>query len=385
MSESDFHDTILHASAWLEECALPFWASVGVDGKYGFVEQLALDGSDSHADFKRLRVQARQVYVYSHAYLNGYSPGLDAAANGWTFMRKHGWQASRKWARVLGRGGGVVDPTADLYDHAFALLAIAWWIRASGEDATSWAERTLEAIDHFLATSDGVGWWSEEGPGGVLLQNPHMHLFEACLAAYATTGLSTFRAYAHSILSLFDRHLFDPRTGTVAEYFEADWRFAEESGCRIVEPGHHYEWVWLLCSASRWFPDSTAHVASLFDFAERFGCDPVTRLVYDRVYADGSVALKSHRLWPNTEALKAHLARFEYFHRIDFDNFRQILENLFLHYLGRPTAETWIDQLDGSCLPAVSKIPTSTMYHIHLALTELGRLGPHLHGAGLLS
>jgi mannose/cellobiose epimerase-like protein (N-acyl-D-glucosamine 2-epimerase family) len=382
--ELELSPAIRYASEWLRQRALPYWASAGVDGRLGFVEHLTLDGKRAEVDFKRLRVQARQIYVFSHAYTNGFPQGLDAAANGWAFMRDHGWCAQGNWARVLDRDGGIRDSTADLYDHAFALLGIASWIRATGDDALSWAERTLEAVDRHLATSDGTGWWSEQGPKATILQNPHMHLLEGCLATYAATKAPLFKDYAERIVALFGSRLFDPMTGTVAEHFDHEWRRLDGPGGRVVEPGHHYEWVWLLCWASQWIPDADRHVEALLDFAEHYGGDRGTGLIYDEVLEDGTPLTTSHRLWPNTEALKAHLAWYERGGEFDHARVRRLLNNLIIYYLGKPTAETWIDQLDADCRPRVDKIPASSMYHIHLAIAELQRVEPILRASGKL-
>ena len=66
---------------WMFEQALPFWAEHGVDRMYGgYVEQLTLDGSDAAVDFKRVRVVARQIYVFSHAALLGRADVLTSRA-----------------------------------------------------------------------------------------------------------------------------------------------------------------------------------------------------------------------------------------------------------------------------------------------------------------
>jgi mannose/cellobiose epimerase-like protein (N-acyl-D-glucosamine 2-epimerase family) len=210
-------------------------------------------------------------------------------------------------------------------------------------------------------------------------------LLEGCLATYATTGATLFKTYAERIISLFGSRLFDVATGTLAEYFDDDWRRLMSPGACVIEPGHHYEWVWLLCWASQCVPNADEHVEALFHFAELLGCDPETGLVYDQVLTDGSVALASHRLWPNTEALKAHLARFEVAGTLDQERVRRILRNLFAYYLGSPTPGTWIDQLDAGRRPCVNKIPASTMYHVHLAIAELERLEPALRASGILA
>jgi mannose/cellobiose epimerase-like protein (N-acyl-D-glucosamine 2-epimerase family) len=168
--------------------------------------------------------------------------------------------------------------------------------------------------------------------------------------------------------------LFDSATGTLAESFDDHWERLPGAGGCVVEPGHHYEWVWLLGRASRWIPGAAENVPALFEFGERFGCAPETGLVYDEVREDGSPLTASHRLWPNTEALKAHLSRFELGGTLDRARLRTILTNLHAYYLAPSTAGTWIDQLDGDGRPAVSKIPASSMYHLHLAIAELERL-----------
>ena len=78
---------IARARAWTFEQALPFWATTGRDAPgLGFVERLDRDGRVEPLDFKRFRVQARQVYVFSHAEVMGWSGGLEAAQAGYRFM-----------------------------------------------------------------------------------------------------------------------------------------------------------------------------------------------------------------------------------------------------------------------------------------------------------
>jgi mannose/cellobiose epimerase-like protein (N-acyl-D-glucosamine 2-epimerase family) len=59
-------------AAWMRDHALPFWATVGQD-RYGlgFVEHLTFDARPAPVVYKRVRVQTRQIYVYSAAALDG--------------------------------------------------------------------------------------------------------------------------------------------------------------------------------------------------------------------------------------------------------------------------------------------------------------------------
>src|SRR5690606_32211788 len=77
-------------------------------------------------------------------------------------------------------------------------------------------------------------------------QNPHMHLFEALLAWAEADPGGPWLDRADSIRALFDRFFFDAEAGILAEHFDRDWRRASGPAGEVVEPGHHFEWVYLL-------------------------------------------------------------------------------------------------------------------------------------------
>src|SRR5580658_7448901 len=108
-------DALSDFRRWLFEDALPFWAHVGLDvPALGFREHLTLDGAPAEISYKRLRVQARQIYVFSHAALLGWPGGVDVARRGYDFIKREGAQKNGAWARTLGRNGGVIEDIADL-------------------------------------------------------------------------------------------------------------------------------------------------------------------------------------------------------------------------------------------------------------------------------
>jgi N-acylglucosamine 2-epimerase/mannose-6-phosphate isomerase len=135
---------------WIFTAALPWWAAHGVDrARGGYVEQMTMQGRDAGAPFKRTRVTARQIYVFSHAHLLGFEPGAGAARHGVEFLVSRTWNGpDRGFARRLTRDGQPLDPTPDLYDLAFVLFAFAWFHRATGEaSARDWMHRTLDFIE----------------------------------------------------------------------------------------------------------------------------------------------------------------------------------------------------------------------------------------------
>ncbi|HEY0203134.1 MAG TPA: AGE family epimerase/isomerase [Acetobacteraceae bacterium] len=368
---------------WMFGHALPFWAGAGNDAPgLGVHESLQLDGSPSGVPFKRMRVQARQVYVFSHAALLGWAPGRAVAEDAYAFMARQGARSDGAWARRLSPAGDMLDPAADLYDLAFVLFALAWHARLTrSEEPLARARRTLDWIaahmPHPPAGYRNVLPW-EDGPRQ---QNPHMHLLEAVLALYETSGDAHYADHAHALVGLFRRHLFNPATGTLGEFFAEDWTPAPGDAGTHVEPGHQLEWVWLLDQYARLTGgEAGAEASRLYSFALRHGVDPATGLVWDVIGRDGAPRLRSFRLWPQTEALKAHVAMA----RRGGDALARVaptVRGIGTRYLQGCLPGAWTDQLDETGARLSRLIPTSSFYHVFMGYAELDGLALRLNAS----
>ena len=365
---------------WLVRAALPLWADVGVDsGAGGFVERLTPDAQPDFGAVKRVRVQARQIYVFSHAKLLGLSPNGDAiASQGYDFIMRNACPdgVAAGFVHSLGRDGNVRDVTRDTYDHAFLLFAFSWYYRATGDQAARstilalgdaiWALLRHPATDGFLIDTRG---------GRALHQNPHMHLFEAVLAAFDATQDARFLERARELHSLFCVRMFDADLGILREFYNDRWEPAAGDAGRIVEPGHHAEWVWLL----KWYADRVGEplceqAYRLHDFTRKFGSSGKAILLCDELWSDGTVKKSSTRSWPQTEALKAEIAMAEAAGSVLDDRADRIVATLFDVFLNRPLEGAWTDWVDASGAPLVDTIPASTFYHVFLAFTEYMRV-----------
>jgi N-acylglucosamine 2-epimerase/mannose-6-phosphate isomerase len=210
-----------------------------------------------------------------------------------------------------------------------------------------------------------------------------MHLLEAALAWHAARPDPRFRALAQELLALFAERLFDPRSGTLAEVYLDDWRRVPGAAGRVVEPGHHFEWAWLLVASERMLDRPVAERAlPLVRFAERHGVDPASGATYGAVRDDGAPVARASRTWPNTERIKAHIALFE----LNGTDPRPALGSasavLFDRYLAHAPRGTWKDQFDGDGRPVAATIPAATLYHLFVALTELLRVEPAVRALG---
>jgi mannose-6-phosphate isomerase len=196
-----------HVRDWLCRHALPLWLPAA---QGGFAECLTSEGAPDDEAPRRVMVQARQVYVYSHASILGLMPdAAEAAQKGFDFLLRFGAPdgAAHGFVHALDRQGHVLDGTRDLYDHAFLLLAFSWYYRASREKHAARAMEDVAAAINALRHGSGRGY--RENDKGLLprRQNSHMHLLEAFLAAH-DAGQGGMFERAGEIIDLFENVFF---------------------------------------------------------------------------------------------------------------------------------------------------------------------------------
>ncbi len=138
-----------------------------------------------------------------------------------------------------------------------------------------------------------------------------------------------------------------------------------------VEPGHQMEWVWLLREHARLRgADHSAPMARLYDFATAHGTDPATGLLHDVVGRDGAVRDGGTRLWPQTEAVRAHLVMGRP------DRAEAALAALTTRFLHPAPAGMWHDHFDADGRLRSDKVPASSLYHLFTAHAELKATSP---------
>ncbi|WP_417493102.1 AGE family epimerase/isomerase [Maricaulis sp.] len=363
------------------QTALPFWAAHGWDDVHGgFRESVALDGSAIAGERRRVRVQARQIYVFARAHHEGWFDGLERAEEAATLLRQRAWQVdgSPGWVHQLTETGDVASSVRDLYDHAFILLALAWLGRASGD--ASWYELAAETLDFLNTTlADPAGGYRESiaGPQWPRRQNPHMHLFEALMALHEASGSREALAGAHAIKALFDRVFYDPATSMVHEFFNADWERATGDLGKVVEPGHLCEWAWLLHEYQRIGGEPIDPAANaMFETAMRVGINPRTGLLNAAINPLGEVLDGSSRTWMQTEWLRTAVLLCRAGRRESCDHVERAGAGLLGYHLGDIVAGGWIDQFDGNGRPRSDRIPASTLYHAFGGVAECIRFAP---------
>ncbi len=301
--------TIETLRAWLLTRALPLWLEHGVDNEAGgFHEALTHQGYACDTPFRRLRVAARQTYVFALAHQAGVAGADAAVALGLHFLQTHAALPEGGYAWRFSLRNTPTDTTRDLYDHAFVLLALAAAARVVTPAPLH--ARALALLAYMdAAFPHPAGGHAESLPPALpRRQNPHMHLLEALLAAYEAFGDAVFLRRADSLRLLFLQRFLDAGTGALPEFFDDALQPERTAGVFVTEPGHHCEWVWLLqrhAALGGRCVEGEAAASRLMAFVDRNGIHAGTGDLVDLVTSDGRQAERTARLWPQTERLKA--------------------------------------------------------------------------------
>ena len=355
----------------------------------GFHERLGANLMPVATGRKRLMVQARQLYVLSHAAVLGDRSGMAAADHGYEFLlRTYRDHLHGGWYFAATPEGEVLDGSKDLYGHAFLLFALAWLHRAfAAPGAMNLAAQTMDALHSRMALLYGGfhataarEWTPAAGP---LLQNPHMHLFEAVLALHDVSGDPRWMEEADALTRLFRDSLLHQATGTLREVFGVGWVTHPELGT-IVEPGHQFEWVWLLDRYRRQGGtiDVTAEIEALFSFARSHGFDEEYEGIHDQVDPDGVPLLQTRRIWPVAEALKAYVVMEAAGRAMPVEADR-LAAHLLRDFVPGDRLG-WHETLTREGVPTMTDLPASTPYHLFLAAIEAERLASN-HADGSIT
>ena len=362
---------------WMTGSALPTWSSIGFDEAAGrFRERLDFDGKPVDVPHRAM-VQARQIYVYSHACHVGWldEGGRLAELAMASLLRDFGQvgEDEASFAFSIDGRGGLVSSVRDAYTHAFVLFAIAWLHRMNGDAGLlTLADRTDAFVRARLFDARHGGMFEAwPATSREKRQNPLMHLLEAYLALERSAPGRGYLQRAGELIDLFGSRLFDSERSVLLEHFAEDWSAHPDSAmANVVEPGHHFEWVWLLREYEQLSGTSVASWSDgLYRVAREHG---VARdgLLYDEIATDRSVRKGSHRVWPHTEAIKAALARDADGDKHALAFAESVAGALIDRFLDRPFAGGWIDHIGDTHAPLVDYVPASTLYHLSFAASE---------------
>lgn len=358
--------------SFLFDQLLTHWSSFGIDKEQGFsYESMNHDWTRNKLGRLRLLTQCRQLYTFSHAcQLKNMPDWQDKLRPLFDFITSH-YFIDERWIFSLNDDLSIKDTQSDAYALAFILLSFSTYYQTSKDErALPYMEKTHHFLQGKMAAK--TGGFYETFPVDVQQtrrQNPHMHLLEGYVAAFKATGDEEYKKAMESLLSLALSHFYDKKTQTLREFFTEHWLCDPKIGNQ-VEPGHHFEWVWLLFQANTLLPNSdyTDLAQHLWVTATRHGM-PSNGGIYNQIDGNSYLALdKEKRIWPITEYLKA-ITVMPIGKEEKIDRLEKALHFIQNHYFlddGR-----WNEYLDEYNQAKDYPLPGTSSYHIFLGLSEV--------------
>ncbi len=373
-----------HLYDWLRDAALPLWWHKGADRVLGgFYETLDEAGEPSRQN-RRARVIGRQIYVYACAHRSSLpGPWRKAAEHGLSFMLNHFIRPDGLIRATLSPDGEPLNDDTALYDQAFCLFSLAAAASAGidPEGCRSRAENLADVLESEWRLPAG-GFIEHDVQK--YQANPHMHLFEASLEWEAAGGGARWTRLADEIAGLALTHFIDAQGGYLREFFDDQWRPAAGEAGRLIEPGHLFEWSWLMMrwAVLRGRADAAAAARKMHKVGLAYGIDPVRGVAMDSIDTDMQVISGRARLWPQTERIKAAAILAQYAENPEDRSLYEAeveagAKGLTL-YLQTPVQGSWRDKLNVDGTFVMEPAPASSLYHIACAILDAKARGYEL-------
>lgn len=342
------------------DCIVPLWQGPGWNAEMALPYE-ALDAEHRPLPVQRYRAMAcaRQLYLFSSRI---EQPGAaERAAALLRSLQKHFHDPEHGgWFYSIDAQGKPLDRRKDLYTHAFIVFACAhYWGKVGDGLVEATLNAALEVVDQQFARDDGLYEaslgedWADLGSGP--LQNPQMHLAEAFLQVLAVREDAQVQHALLQLCQALQEHFIEPQHGLMLEK-------PLGSVDNWFEPGHQFEWFYLLETSS--LLQGTPLHASLsraFGYAELCGVNNAAVLAMLDV--DGNVLDATQRIWAQAEYLRALELRPE--HQAKLLVQLKAMEQQFLHARG------WYECRNGEGVVSRHDMPSTTPYHLATCLSGL--------------
>ncbi len=357
--------------AWLINHAYPLWAQQGIDARNGgFMELLDQQGKGI-AKSRRSRIHPRQIFCFAMAKQFGWHGDVKRIIRrGMDYFVKYYRHEDGFYRTLCDADGMTLDDRVFLYDQSFALLAMAYASSALDTRAEfeplaltllGSIQRQLNAHENKLIFNDFRNGRRES--------NPYMHLLEACFTWQKISTHSAWSTLVEELTELAMTKFIQSRNGVLLEFFTDDWQPAPGLAGRIVEPGHQFEWAWLLLRCNGNDAQCRDAALRLIYIGEQHGIR--NNVAINTLLDDFSIHDANARLWPQTERIKAAVLAAQITGEDQYWSMTYKAVTGLMPYLNTTVPGLWFDlQLpDGSFVNEPS--PASSFYHLVAAILQL--------------
>jgi mannose-6-phosphate isomerase len=147
-----------------------------------------------------------------------------------------------------------------------------------------------------------------------------------------------------------------------------------EKNCFMFEPGHQYEWAWLLGRYQKLTGrDVSAARSRLFELSERNGICPSRKTAFDELWSDMRCKTATSRFWPQCERIKAAIQLGNEATQSEREKFYRTADeamSALFRFLETPKRGLWFDRCSTDFAFIDQPAKASSLYHIIGAMNE---------------
>jgi mannose-6-phosphate isomerase len=187
-----------------------------------------------------------------------------------------------------------------------------------------------------------------------------MHLFEAAAHLCRADDSPAHRAFLQQIMDSVQRYFFDAQRGAILE-------LPLTSTENRIEPGHQFEWYFLIHHNAQFLDHSESALAladAIFAQANLRGIDATSMRVPLSLNTNFSVKDGSFRIWTQLEWMRALAVRAQLAPRSSTDTLEKAIAAFCKHFM---VADGWNEWLGGEGTADTllrADLPASTPYHL---------------------
>ena len=366
---------------------LPYWEKNGIDfNKGGFFEFLK-NSDKGFGEIRRTRLIARQIYSFSEGYALGWKGPIEKIIqHGLDFIIQNKMISSTgRLAKSINLKNSEVNFSHDLYDYAFFLFCLAEISTRTKFKtfAEEYAKKTLKYLE-LNWRHPKIGFIEDPHNSFFLKSNPHMHMLEACLhwEIKGDSQVYQFREIADEIVELAISKFIDQDKGFLYELFNEDWSIPDKKEFLIIEPGHQFEWGYLLLQWSLLRDNYKVYkyAKNLINIGEEFGISRTNRSVVNSINKNLSYEDANCKICPQTERVKvwslivSNHKKFNFGLQESSYSLAKSISNLNIFLKKKDNNALWEEILDlnGNFIDIPNK--ASSLYHIVFAISNLNKI-----------
>ncbi|MCL5269936.1 MAG: AGE family epimerase/isomerase [bacterium] len=295
---------------------IPFWTRHAVDREQGgYFTFLDRDGAIFSTD-KPVWLQGRTVWVFSRLYneVERRPEWLELARHGMRFLMDHCFDRDGRMFFMVDRDGRALRKRRYLFSETFAIMALAEFARATGED---WArQRAADLFDLVLRYHTTPGLLEPKDIPGARPAKAHampMILLATVQALERADDRPLYREVAdRSLAEIFDHHC-KPELRALLETVGPNGELIDTPEGRCINPGHAIESAWFVMEEGRRRDDAdlARQALPILEWSLERGWDPEHGGLFYFTDLKGLPCVQYEwdmkLWWPHTEALYATL------------------------------------------------------------------------------